>query len=68
MKVNDETNIVISYTTRSAVALGRVLDLRLKDRGFQTHRRHCVVSLSKPLYPQLITGSIEENRKLSPHD
>ena len=26
---------------------GRVLDLRPKGRGFEPHRRHCVVSLSK---------------------
>ena len=26
---------------------GRVLDSRLKDRGFGPHLRHCVVSLSK---------------------
>ena len=26
---------------------GRVLDWRLKGRGFEPHRRHCIVSLSK---------------------
>ena len=26
---------------------GRVLDSRLKSHGFEPHRRHCVVSLSK---------------------
>ena len=26
---------------------GRVLDLRPRGRGFESHRRHCVVSLSK---------------------
>ena len=26
---------------------GRVLDSRPSDRGFEPHRRHCVVSLSK---------------------
>ena len=26
---------------------GRVLDSRPRDRGFEPHRRHCVVSLSK---------------------
>ena len=26
---------------------GRVLDLRLRGRGFEPHRHHCVVSLSK---------------------
>ena len=26
---------------------GRMLDLRLRGRGFEPHRHHCVVSLSK---------------------
>ena len=26
---------------------GRVLDSRSKGRGFEPHRRHCIVSLSK---------------------
>ena len=26
---------------------GKVLDLRQRGRGFEPHRRHCVVSLSK---------------------
>ena len=26
---------------------GRVLDSRLRGRGFEPHRRHCVVSLNK---------------------
>ena len=33
---------------------GRVLDLRPKGRGFEPHRRHCVVSLSKNIYPSLV--------------
>ena len=33
---------------------GRVLDLRPKGRGFQPHRRHCVVSLSKNINPSLV--------------
>ena len=33
---------------------GRVLDLRLKGRGFEPHRRHCVVSLSKNINPSLV--------------
>ena len=32
---------------------------------FKTHCRHCVVSLSKILYPLLSTGSSQEDRKLS---
>ena len=33
---------------------GRVLDSRSKGRGFEPHRRHCVVSLSKNINPSLI--------------
>ena len=32
---------------------GRVLDSRPKCRGFEPHRRHCVVSLSKNINPSL---------------
>ena len=32
----------------------RVLDSRPKGRGFETHRRHCVVSLSKNINPSLV--------------
>ena len=33
---------------------GRVLDARQKGRGFEPHRRHCVVSLSKNINPSLV--------------
>ena len=33
---------------------GRVLDSRPKGRGFKSHRRHCVVSLSKNINPSLV--------------
>ena len=32
----------------------RVLDLRPKGRGFEPHRRHCVVSLSKNINYSLV--------------
>ena len=32
---------------------GRVFDSRPKGRGFEPHRHHCVVSLSKNIYPSL---------------
>ena len=32
----------------------RVLDSRLKGRGFEPHRRHCVVSLSKNINLSLV--------------
>ena len=34
--------------------IGRVLDSRPKGRGFEPHRRHCVVSLSKNINPSLV--------------
>ena len=33
---------------------GRVLDSRPKGRGFEPHRRHCVVSLSKNINSSLV--------------
>ena len=30
---------------------GRVLDWRPRGRGFEPHRRHCLVSLSKHIVP-----------------
>ena len=33
---------------------GRVLDSRPKGRGFEPHRRHCVMSLSKNINPSLV--------------
>ena len=33
---------------------GRELDSRLKGRGFEPHRRHCDVSLSKSINPSLV--------------
>ena len=33
---------------------GRVLYSRPKGRGFEPHRRHCVVSLSKNINPSLV--------------
>ena len=44
---------------------GRVLDSGLKGIGFEPHWRHCVVSLSKTLYPLLSTGSTQG---MSQHD
>ena len=31
-----------------------MLDFRLRGRGFEPHRRHCVVFLSKNIYPSLV--------------
>ena len=45
---------------------GRVLDSRTRSRGFEPHRRHCVVSLSKIHLSLLSTGSTQED--LSRHN
>ena len=46
---------MILYVPEGAQWLsGRVLDSRPKGRGFEPHRRHCVVSLSKNIKPSLV--------------
>ena len=40
---------------------GRVLDLRPRGCRFEPHLRHCVVSLSKTLYPLIRNGSTQED-------
>ena len=42
---------------------GRVLDSRPRGHGFESHRRHCVVSLSKNINPSLV---LVEPRKTCP--
>ena len=44
-------------------SFGTVLDFGSKGSWFDTHRSHCVVSLSKTLYPLLNTGSTKEDMK-----
>ena len=43
---------------------GRVLDSRPKGRGFEPHRRHCVVSLSKNINPSLVLVQPRKTRPL----
>ena len=43
---------------------GRVLNSRPKGRGFEPHRRHCVVSLSKNINPSLV---LVQPRKTRPN-
>ena len=43
---------------------GRVLDSKPRGRGFEPHRRHCVVSLSKNINPSL---ALVQPRKTSPY-
>ena len=41
---------------------GRVLDSKPRGRGFEPHRRHCVVSLSKTNNPSLVLGQPKKTR------
>ena len=43
---------------------GRVLGSRPKGRGFEPHRHHCVVSLSKNINPSLV---LVQPRKTRPY-
>ena len=43
---------------------GRVLDSRLRGRGFEPYRHHCVVSLSKNIDPSLV---LAQPRKTCPY-
>ena len=45
-------------------SVGRVLELGLKGYLLWAHVSHCVVFLSKTLYPLLSTGSTQEDWKL----
>ena len=42
---------------------GKVLDSRPRGRGFEPHRRHCDVSLSKNINPSLV---VVQHRKTRP--
>ena len=50
---NVGTRVVITFLGAQWLS-GRVLDSRPKGRGFEPHRRHCVVSLSKNINPSLV--------------
>ena len=41
---------------------GSVLDFRLRGRGFEPHRRHYVVSLSKNINPSLVLVQARKTR------
>ena len=44
----------LNYILGAQWLSGRVLDSRPKGRGFEPHRHHCVVSLSKNINPSLV--------------
>ena len=39
--------LIFRFLSGAQWLIGRVLDLRSRGRGFELHRRHCFVSLSK---------------------
>ena len=41
---------------------GRVLDSRPRGRGFEPHRHHCVVFLSKNINPSLVLVQLRKTR------
>ena len=45
--------IHLVYQSDRSGSVGRALDLRSKGREFETHQRHCVMSLDKTLHPLL---------------
>ena len=49
-----ENNMPVHVLGGAQWLSGRVLDSRPKGRGFEPHRRHCVVSLSKNINPSLV--------------
>ena len=52
---------IISIVEGAQWLSGRVLDSRPRGCGFEPHRRHCVVSLSKTHLSLLSTGSTQED-------
>ena len=58
MTANNAYPIELMHSVASRVGAqwlsGRALDSRPRGRGFEPHRRHCVVSLSKNINPSLV--------------
>ena len=54
---------ILTFNSGAQWLSGRVLDSRPKGRGFEPHRRHCVVSLSKNINPSLV---LVQPRKIRP--
>ena len=54
--------VIITMNREVLWLVGRVLDSRPRGRGFEPHRCHCVVSLSKNINSSLVLG---QHRKTS---
>ena len=57
------SNLLIYNNVGGQLLSGRALDSRPKGRGFEPHRCHCVVSLSKNINPGLV---LVQPRKIHP--
>ena len=55
--INSLNLLVISETWAAQWLGGRLLDLRPRGHGLESHQHHCVVSLSKTQLSLLSTGS-----------
>ena len=55
--------VFVSLILNNRERSGRVLDLRPRGSGFEPRQRHCVVSLSKNIYPSLV---LVQTRKTHP--
>ena len=53
-KPHDRYFLLTNFVQGAQWLTGRVLDSRPKGRGFEPHRSHCVVSLSKNINPSLV--------------
>ena len=62
--------MLVSCLSQPVYGGARWLSGRVFDYGcwFETHWRHCAVSLCKIVYPLLSTGSTQEDMKSSRHD
>ena len=50
-------------TVLNTKKIGRaVVECLTQDQGFEPHRRHCVVSLSKTIYPSLVLAQPRKTR------
>ena len=68
VKINQAKSSRLSKSSAASFHLmwvsGRVFDSRPRGRGFEPHRRHCVVSLSKNINPSLVMVQPRKTRLL----
>ena len=59
---SSESLLLINEKVGTQWFSGRALDSRPKGSGFEPHRRHCVVSLSKSINPSLVLVQTRKTR------